>query len=544
MTPDPSSLSPARVAARSRMLGSRRARALALGGALTILGLVAAACGGGDNGRGAAQTVGTVQTVAGGPEVAGSEPGAAGDFRLTRSGAGIAAAGGDLEAIRGGGNPCEQPGRGDPVLISYIGADLAELDAVGLEALVIEDPGVVIDAYTNEVNFNGGINGRCVEFVSHLWSLEDPAGSFTRICTEIHAQQPIVYFALRVYDPTLQCATIGAMIPTIGLFTSPPMAVFELTGDRLYVDDGSVERLLAASLDVGLTSGVIKADERLGLLHGTPDMPASVAIIEGRGLDSAAAAHVPAAYRDLQLLLQEKRVRLLEGGLTEDERAEAQSNLAALPPELADLYGEMEQFFLDAANRFKDAGVTTVVATADWTDMRRMMRAAELVDWTPMWLANDIQPATVVLADAPRRQVENLVQVSNRRAAGDEVPDLDRGCVTLRNAASTADPFSHRLHTDAWTLITATCDYLDAAFSAMTRVQGEITADTFVEALLNTHYDTGYGGLITFASGHFSGSERFRVLQADPECVLNFWGCMRSTTDWLALPDPAAAGAG
>ena len=78
----------------------------------------------------------------------------------------------------------------------------------------------------------------------------------------------------------------------------------------------------------------------------------------------------------------------------------------------------------------------------------------------------------------------------------------------------------------------------------MTKVQGDLNADTFVEALKSTHYDTGYGGLITFAHADPNGSERFRVLQADPECVLNFWGCMRSTTDWLPPANTVGASAG
>ena len=528
MTLDPSSPSPDRTPARRCPRKSPRARAFALSGAVAVLGLLAAACGG----EGGSQT----QTADSEPVAATPNPSS--DFMSTRPGAGIAAAGGNPQAVRGD-NPCEQTG-GEPINIAYVGANLGELEDIGLEALTVEEPGVIIDAYVNEVNFNGGVNGRCVEFQNHLWSPSDPAGTFTQICTDMPTRQPVVYFALRVYDPTLQCATIGAQIPTIGLYTSPPASTYELTGDRLFVDDGSVERLLAVSLEVALSSGVIDASEPTGLLHGTDGMEEAVAIIESFGLDNAVAAHVPIEFSDLQLLLQEKRVRLLEGDLTDEERADAESNLAALPPELAEVYGQIEQFFLDAANRFKDAGVAAVAATADWTDMRRMMRAAELIDWDPIWLANDIQPTTVVLADVPTRQAANLVQVSSRRAAGDEVSALDQGCVTLRNTASEAPPFSHRLHTDAWTLMTATCDYLDVAFSAMTRVQGEITADTFTEALKNTHYDTGYGGLITFSADDLDGAERFRVLQADPECVLNFWGCVRSTTDWMLAASPGA----
>ena len=540
MRPDPSSPSPDRVAARPRILKLPRRRALALAGALTVLSLTAAACGGGDSG-------GTSQIQTADSEAAASEPVASSNFMATRPGAGIAAAGGNPQAIRGD-NPCEQTGGADPIIISYVGANLAELYAVGLEAIVVEEPGLIIDAYTNEVNFNGGINGRCVKFVPHLYSLADPVASFTQICTDLLTQKPIFYMSLRLTDPVVQCATIGGQIPTIGLYSFASSAALEQTGDRVYLDDGTVEHLLSASLDVALSSRVINANSPIGLLHGSAtagmDISEPEAIIASFGLNLAAAADVPTVFSDLQLLLLEKRVRLLEGGLSDDEAAEAQRNLATLPAEAVDLFGQIEQFYLEAANRFKDAGVTAVAASADWTDVRRMIRAAELVDWYPTWIANDIQPATIVLADVPKAQAENLVLVSNRRAAGDEVPALDQGCITLRNTASTASPFAHRLHTDAWTLITATCDYLDVAFAAMTKVQGDLNADTFVEALKSTHYDTGYGGLITFAPADPNGSERFRVLQADPECVLNFWGCMRSTTDWLTPANTVGASAG
>ena len=533
---DPSSPTPDRVPARPRLLKLPRRRALALGGILTVICLAAAACGGGDSG-------GTSQTQTADSEAVSAAPVPSSNFMATRPGAGIAAAGGNPQAVLGD-NPCEQPGGTEAITIAYVGAKLADLDEVGLEAIVVEEPGLIIEAYVNEVNFNGGINGRCVEFVPHLWSLADPVGSFTQICTDMPPQQPVFYFSLRLYEATTQCATIGAQIPTIGLYAFTPASTFAQTGDRLYIDDGSVERLLSASLDVALSSGVISANDRIGLLHGISDMAESVAIIERFGFDPAAVAHVPAEYSNLQLLLEEKRVRLLEGDLTDDERAEAQRNLAALAPELVDLFGQMEQFFLDAANRFKDAGVSAVAATADWSDMRRMIRAAELVDWTPTWVANDIQPATIVLADVPKRQAENLVLVSSRRAAGDVVTELDQGCITLRNTASEAPPFAHRLHSDAWTFMTAICDYLDVTFSAMTRVQGQINSDTFVEALKDTRYDTQYGGLITFSPDNPNGAERFRVLQADPECVLNFWGCMRSTTDWVLPANTVGSSAG
>ena len=63
------------------------------------------------------------------------------------------------------------------------------------------------------------------------------------------------------------------------------------------------------------------------------------------------------------------------------------------------------------------------------------MRAAQQVDWYPKWIINDSQFALLVLTGTPEEQKNNLVQVSTRRAAGDAIPELDEGCVSLRNTA-------------------------------------------------------------------------------------------------------------
>ena len=508
--------------------------ALALVGALTLLCVTAAACGGGNDGGAAAQ--------ADDSEAPPAEAAPSGDLLSTRIGAGIAAAGGNLQAVQGH-NPCDQPGAAssEPITIAYVGANLSELEAIGLEATVVEEPSLIISAYVNEVNFNGGINGRCVELATYLWSLADPVSSFTQICTDMPPQQPVFYFTLTLLEVVLDCATIGAEIPTIGLYSSTPESTFVRTTKWLFIDDGAVEQLLVRSLRAAGTAGVIDENDRIGLLQGSgASAGMSVMDTEARigrlGVEHAATANIPAEYADLQLLLSEKQVRLLETGLSEDEREEAQDNLASLPPELAGLFAQIEEFYIEAATRFKDAGVTAVIATTDWSDLRRMMRAAEGIDWIPTWIANDIQPSSLVVADVPRRQAHNLVQMSARRAAGDQVPKLDQGCITLRNTASQAPPFAHRPHSDAWNLITSICDYLDVSFSALTRVNGPITKDSVVQAMNDTHYEAEYGGLITFSPANRSGAKHFRILRPDVDCVLNFWGCMRSTTDWLTPP--------
>lgn len=528
MRPDPSPPSPGPVPTRSRILKLPRRRALALSGALTVLGLVAAACGGGGTGGT------TVQTDTGGSEAAAPAPSI--DFTATRAGAGIAAAGGDPQAVHGD-NPCEQPGS-QSITISYVGANLAELDAIGLEAIVVEEPGLVIDAYTNEVNFNGGVNGRCVEFVPHLWSLADPVSSLTQICADMAAQQPVFYFSLGVIEAVFDCATRGAGIPVIALYASAPDSIFVGTeGRRFFLDDGSFQHLLSKSLDVALSVSALETGQRVGLLHGGTSamIGAQIAhsILEVNGLERVATLKVPPEHGDLQLLLAEKSVRLLESGLSDAEQSEAQSNLDSLPPEIAGLFQQMEQFYIDGAATFRDSGATAVIALSDWSALRRMMRAAELIDWSPRWIANDMQPATLTMQEAPHRQAENLLMVSSRRAAGDAVPEMDRGCVTLRNTATEAPTFTHRLHSDGWTLIASVCDYLDVAFSAMTRIDGTVTAASFIRAMHHTEYELQNGSAITFTAGDHNGADRFRILQADPVCVLNSWGCMRSITEWI-----------
>lgn len=521
---------PAHRPARRRVFKapSRMALATAL---ITVL-CVAAACGG--------RTVTTQQGgFQGAPEPTPAPASPAVRFTDTRPGAGIVEAGGDPRAVSGA-DPCQNPGSaaGQPITISYVGADLAELAAIGFERSIVEDPVHIISAYVNEVNFNGGIHGRCVELATHLWSLTDPLASFIKVCASMSESDPLFGFSFQLYDPGLHCTTFGTPIPTVGLYSAVPESVIAESGYVLYVDDGSVEHLLARTVEVGQAAGVIDRNDRVGLLQGSgPSAGVSISTAEEvagmAGIDIVTVADVPSDFGDLSLLLPEQRVGLLTAGLSETQSDRAQRNLESLPSSDRAQLAEIEGFYTDAASRFDEAEVSVVIAMSHWADMRRMMRAAELIDWTPTWLINDMQPATLTTANAPVRQVHNLRQVSSRRAAGDLVPALDQGCIILRNSASEAEPFSHRPHTDAWNLITSICDYLDVAFSALTRIDGSVNHATFVEALNGTNYDAGYGGLITFSEADRNGAERFRVLAADSGCVLNYWGCMRSTTDWL-----------
>jgi len=558
----------ARPAARSlgaRPVSSRRGArrppkrsAAALVASLAAFCVIAAACGGGDDGATALETTG-LEAAPVGAESAGSA-------LANRVAAGIAAAGGDPQSLQGP-NPCNLPGAADaePITVAYVGPNLAELEAVGLETTEVEDLSLIIAAYVNQVNFSGGIRGRCVELLTYLWSLSDPTASFAHICSELPERRPVLHFALTVPEATLQCATLDSQITTVGLFTAVPEATLVQARGRLFVDDGAFEPLMLGSLRDAAAAGVIDHSDRIGFLQGSnaavstsalevalreertgrsmaAPPAANLMFLEDRirrlDIDVAASVIIPALYGDLMLLLTEKQIRLLEADLSDEELQEAAQNLATLPPAMAAIYLDIEDFYSETAARFRDDGVTAVAAIAGWSDLRRMMRAAERIDWTPKWIANDIQPATVLMADIPRRQAENLVQVSARRAAGDEIPELDAGCITLRNTAVEAPPFAYRPHSDAWNLATSTCDYLDVTFGAISRADEPITSDSVLSALDDTDYAAPYGGRITFSRTDRGGAERFRVLEPDVDCVLNFWGCMRATTDWITPPAP------
>ena len=499
---------------------------------LALLCLAAAACG-----ADAARP--DLTDTSGFPE--DGAPRAAG-FGSTRSGMGISAAGGAPR--RGPACPeAGSPQASDPVTIAWSGPDLDELAAVGLETMVLDEPSLIVEAYINEVNANGGINGNCFEPVAYAWDLSDPDASFRQICTDLPERRPLLLLSLWMNDTTLRCATLDAQVPTLGIFTSLPASSLESSEGRLFLDDGSVGHLLSNSLDVAARADVLTGDDRIGLLvtdgaSAAAQIETALAAVERLDLELVSVANVPSEFGTVGVSVAERQVRLLEGGLTDSETEAAVRRLSRLSPEKAEVLRQMEEYFLDTVEHLRRAGVTTVVSSSTSADVRRLMRAAERLDWFPQWVINDSQPAALTLTGAPEEQVRRLVQISSRRAAGDPIPDSDRACVSLRNTSAEAPPFSHRTHTDAWNLITATCDSLDLVFAAMTRVAWPLTREALIDALALTDYETAHGSRISFAPDDHNGSDRFRVLRADPDCVLDEWGCMRAESDWFG-PDDA-----
>lgn len=511
--------------------GDRRGPARRLLASMLAAAITAAACGGGAN-----------QPAAEPGNSAATETPASADVLSTRTGMGIAAAGGDLAAF--GPDQCSLA---RAVRIAYLGPDLSEFEEVGLGSLVIEDPWRGISAYLTEVNANGGIHGRCVQVSVHQWSWTDPESSFDQVCRAVPGVEPMVVVNLFGDVRGVECLAVEAQLPMLGLYASVPATVQRRSRGRLFLDDGTAGYLLANSIEVALQSEIFAEGDQVGLLYGPPvgasssaqeynigaDFDEVVNVTGSQNLIPGVITHVPAKFGQLGLLGAEDRVRLLGSDLTTAEQAAAASELSALTGSERSILGEIEQFYLDAATEHRDSGVVAIFATAPWFELRRMMRAAERIGWHPRWIASDIQGATLTLTGAPPAQADNFFLVSARRAAGDAQTELDRGCVGLRNAAPGEESFEHRHHTDAWSVLVATCDSLDVTLSALSRIAGPPSTEAFVTQLAATHYEAGFGGRLGFGPGDFSGADRFRVLRADPDCVLDEWGCMRAVTDWL-----------
>ncbi len=512
-------------------------RRLLAAAAVGVVSVLATACSGGD---GAESTTG-VAAVAPAAEAPAAEASAEGAVASsTRTGDGIAAAGGALRT----GPPCLAAG--EPAGIAVVTPDIDRLDEIGLSALVFDPVDRIFGAYINEVNSLGGINGTCFELKFYEYGFTDPVAEVGAICAELPAEQPLVMFGFALDEGIAGCTTLAAQIPTIGLYSQLPEAFFDQSAGLLLVDHGSLEFLAENGLQAAARAGLLGRDDRVGLLYdddGTESpLPTTLAqAAAGLGLDVALSAGVPADLVGTLVVVLEEQHRSLGGDLFGTDGDAFVDSLAALPPEAGDLLAGLRAHFLDTAATMRAAGVDTVVASASWDAVRNLMRAAEAVGWRPRWVINDSQFAMIVLTGAPPAQARNLLQVSSRRATDDPIDGLDRGCLSLRNTGVAAEPFSHRYHTDAWSLLTATCDYLDVVFGAASRVEGPLTREAFLAEMRETDYRAAHGQRLRFAAGDPYGSDGFRVLGADPDCILNEWGCMRPLTGWL---EPAAAAGG
>jgi hypothetical protein len=488
-------------------------------------------------------------------EVASNTDDAEADFSFaaTRAGLGIVEAGGDPMAFVDDGDQCSLPRK---VQISYVGPDITNFEAFGFGDLVIENPWRMISAYLTELNAAGGVYGRCVQASVHNVDWSDPDAQWVKACRSIVSLDPEPVAVISLFGDArgVECIAAEAQIPMLGLHSSVPATVQRRSGGRLFLDDGTAGHLLGHSIVTAQEFDVVAPIDQLGLLYGPPvgtdataddynvgaDFAEIAEIAEAPSSIPGVISHVPARFGDLGLLPLERRVRLLESNLTPAEQFAAQAELAQIT-DVGDLrlLADIEQFYLDEARKQRDSGVRAVFSAAPWFELRRLVLAAERIEWYPRWIANDSQNPTLVLPDLPSQQIENFFVVSSRPTVGDEPTALDRGCVATRQSAPGAEAFDFRPYSDAWILLIATCDALDVVMGALSRVSGAPTPDALAEMLAVASAESDAETRLRFGPGDYSGAQRFRVLQADFDCGLNPWGCMRAVSGWRD-PSPAA----
>lgn len=489
---------------------------------LVALSLWGAACGSQSAAPGAA----------GAADDAGRQAAAPAQDLPSRPLRGIAAANGIVNV----GAACE-PGSDDvSVGVAYVGPDLAKLREFGLETLVLDDPVLALQAYVYELNAAGGTNGHCIDLTTFAWSAETLADDFARICAEVPRQQPVVVFSLGLPPPFVECLAIAAELPVVALFETLHDAGFTRTRGRVLVDTGSVEHLVSVGLHLVYDDvPTLDASQALGLLQAYNPADNSLESItreaaDHHGAELAAVAEVPAAFGDLALLNPEYNVRLLFSDLDSDELEAAIRARSRLDAQTVAALDSIEGFYLDTAARFDRLGIGVVVGAAPWQEVRRLMRAAQVIGWHPTWLITDAIPASVLLTDNPADQAGRVLQVGHRSVPGDDVSPLDRECFVMRNTSVAAEPFSHRVHTDAWNMLTTLCNYLDVVMAAISRISGTPTPAAFLDAMNETEFETPDGGAIRFDAHDPWGAEQFRLLAPDLDCLLDEWGCMRASS--------------
>ncbi len=504
---------------------------------LCLTALFAGACGGG------ATPSTTASGIADGSDLAGI-----GTLEDSRTGQGILAAGG---IPLGGGNCMSgDMSASEPFKIAWIGPDLSRLAELGLQTLDIEPPHHMLNAYVNEINRLGGVNGHCFETDINIYRITDPeetAADLTRICTELPQKKPLILLSLRMSDVTFGCLTLAGRVPTFTINSSLEHWQFESASPQVFDDRGSTEYQLASSLEVTKKIGGIDSNDRLALLYIAPDQPAddseeairaaaiseatanlaietAKAAAERLGLNLVSFVPIQSGFEELELVVLEEWKRQIERG----ERSDP------IPAEAEAILTQLDQYYSGVAAQLQSEGITAVASTGGWATTRRLMVQAELIDWLPTWIGNDIQTASLILSNAPDRQAQNLWQASSWRAPGDPLDGSDLGCHSLRNTLDMA-PFGYRHHTDAWVVMMSTCDVLDMVFGAVAKAGVSLTQESFVAALEQTSMTTRHGLTLGFSPDDRNGARTLRALRADPTCALNPWGCLRPVegTEWV-----------
>lgn len=239
-----------------------------------------------------------------------------------------------------------------------VGVVLLDLEAVeplglGLENYAVDTQRRVFQAYLDDINARGGINGRQVEAV---YIRNDPldAGAARSRCVEL-AKDHQVFAVLGFVTEETSCLVEEQRRPTIG-YTNYPSSLYTNSGFYLVTGQPTSERIAAdwagAFHDLGTLQG-----RTIGIL-------ATEAEFEARPADSLEATLQQLGYEVAY------RARL---------SADAETGQSQLPIEV---------------QRMRQAGVDTVMLSTNFLAARTWVENAESQGWAPQYLTSDLGSLT------------------------------------------------------------------------------------------------------------------------------------------------------
>jgi len=370
------------------------------------------------------------------------------------------------------------PANGGPLTASDVGVTestitvgvvLLDLDAVaplglGLDNFSVETQRDVFQAYIDDINARGGINGRQVVAA---YVRNDPldAGAARARCVEL-AQDHEVFAVLGFITDEVSCLVQEQRRPSLG-YTNYPRAAYEQSGQFLVTGQPSSERVAAnwagALEDLGALQG-----HTIGIVaHDDPE--------DGSAADS------------LQSTLEQ-----LGHEVTYRSRLSMNADTAVsqIPIEV---------------QRMRQAGVDLVLLPTNFYTARTWVENAASQGWTPEYSVSEIgQLTSDALVENMPEAFDGSIAIVNAtgglgqrsvRAGEPERPE-NRTCRELYNSASDGHDFEYGEENP----IGSACPIVQIFERAAVAAGPNLTRDGFVAAIQSL----GAFALPTFPGGHFA----------------------------------------
>ena len=466
---------------------------------LTALALIAAACGGGGSGdEEAVDPTVAAPTEApegddGGTDDAGAEPTEAPEGDDAEPEEEPTEAPADEERTASDVGVAE-----DTIEIGFISGDTAGL--AGLPVILdVDPPEYGVPALIDDINANGGINGRIIDLKTYLWDPLDIPASLDAIC--LQAGQDDEVFA--VFTPTYFGEAVGCLagdnnVPMLFSSTLPPGQVESTNGNGFLLD---------VTHDAALSDAI-------SVLGGE-------GVFEGK--TTGFVYDIEPGQEPLPEIVQSS---LAAQGYEAEEFQYTRVTLGTDPSIAA------------AAQNMSAAGIDLVLLMNNSTTTAALMNEADLIGWNPTWILTDMseQTSLITVNNAPASQLVNAIGVSAQmtsRADGEPTTPIEDECVEFRSGIDGAPPLNVPGSSE-YLLYVETCALVRIMEQALVGAGVNPTRESFVQSLADLGtFTLPAGGAASFGPGKVSAPDEYRLLGYQEECEGTLNGCFVSTSDWI-----------